>query len=39
WYGGVRAEDAEEIVESHLRPGEPVKRLLIPAAPKGLSLM
>ena len=39
WYGGVRAEDAEEIVQSHLERGEPVKRLLIPEAPKGLSLM
>ena len=39
WYGGVRPEDAEEIVQSHLLGGEPVKRLLIPEAPKGLSLM
>jgi (2Fe-2S) ferredoxin len=39
WYGGVRPEDAEEIVESHLAGGKPVARLLIPEAPKGLSLM
>ena len=30
WYGGVRPEDAEEIVEKHLENGEPVERLLIP---------
>ncbi|MEK6712486.1 MAG: (2Fe-2S) ferredoxin domain-containing protein [Nitrospinota bacterium] len=39
WYGGVRAEDAEEIVEAHLGRGEPVRRLLIPEAPVGLALM
>lgn len=38
WYGGVRLEDAEEIVHTHLGCGEPVERLLIPEAPKGLSL-
>ncbi len=38
WYGGVRPEDAEEIVESHLSQGRPVERLRIPEAPSGLSL-
>ncbi len=38
WYGGVRIEDAEEIVESHLVKGEPVEWLLLPEAPEGLSL-
>lgn len=38
WYGGVRIEDAEEIVERHLERGEIVDRLLIPDAPGGLSL-
>ena len=27
WYGGVRAEDVPEIVESHLIGGRPVERL------------
>ncbi len=27
WYGGVRVEDVEEIVESHLVGGHPVARL------------
>ena len=38
WYGGVRLEDAEEIVEKHLENGEPVERLLIPEEMSGLSL-
>lgn len=38
WYGGVRAEDAEDIVEKHLENGESVERLLMPEAPSGLSL-
>lgn len=38
WYGGVRPEDAEEIVEKHLENGEPVERLLIPEEMSGLSL-
>src|SRR3954464_10151236 len=29
WYGGVRKEDLEEIVESHVIGGEPVPRLVI----------
>lgn len=28
WYAGVRPEDVEEIVNSHLREGTPVKRLV-----------
>ena len=39
WYGGVRIEDAEEIVDSHLDKGVPVERLILPDAPEGLSLM
>ncbi|MDA0999391.1 MAG: (2Fe-2S) ferredoxin domain-containing protein [bacterium] len=39
WYGGVRAEDVEEIIERHLEGGEIVERLLIPEAPQGLSLL
>ncbi len=39
WYEGVRVEDAEEIVDSHLGRGEPVERLRKPDAPKGFSLM
>ena len=38
WYGGVRPEDAEDIVEKHLENGEPVERLLIPEGLSGLSL-
>ena len=30
WYGFVRAEDAEEIVEKHLVGGKPVERLVLP---------
>jgi len=29
WYGGVRPEDAEEIVEQHVVHGHPVQRLLM----------
>ncbi len=39
WYEGVRVEDAEEIVDSHLDRGEPVARLLKPEAPTGFSMM
>ena len=38
WYGGVRPEDAEDIVEKHLGNGEPVERLLISEGLSGLSL-
>jgi len=30
WYGEIKPEDAEEIVESHLVKGQPVTRLVIP---------
>lgn len=30
WYGPVKPQDVEEIVQSHLVQGTPVKRLLIP---------
>ena len=30
WYGGVTVQDVEEIVETHLIGGRPVRRLLIP---------
>ncbi|MFP6867836.1 MAG: (2Fe-2S) ferredoxin domain-containing protein [Nitrospinota bacterium] len=39
WYEGVRVEDAEEIVDSHLDRGEPVAKLLIPDAPTGFSML
>lgn len=29
WYGGVRKEDLDEIVESHILGGQPVRRLMI----------
>jgi len=29
WYGGVRKEDLDEIVESHIIGGHPVRRLMI----------
>jgi Ferredoxin len=29
WYGGVRKEDLDEIVDSHITGGEPVRRLMI----------
>ena len=30
WYQGVQADDVEEIVESHIKGGRPVERLLLP---------
>ena len=30
WYGGVRVEDIDEIIEKHIVGGEPVERLRIP---------
>jgi (2Fe-2S) ferredoxin len=30
WYGGVRPEDVDEIIESHILGGRPVERLVIP---------
>lgn len=33
WYAGVKVEDAEEILERHLREGEPVARLAMPDIP------
>jgi (2Fe-2S) ferredoxin len=30
WYGNVQPEDVDEIIESHLVHGRPVRRLLIP---------
>jgi (2Fe-2S) ferredoxin len=30
WYGRVRMEDVEEIVESHILHGQPVERLILP---------
>lgn len=30
WYGGVTADDVEEIVDSHILEGRPVERLLLP---------
>lgn len=30
WYGTVRVEDVEEIIESHIVGGKPVERLMIP---------
>jgi (2Fe-2S) ferredoxin len=33
WYAGVRSEDVEEILASHLRAGRPVERLLMPDIP------
>ena len=30
WYGGVRPEDVDEIVTSHVLGGKPVERLIIP---------
>ena len=32
WYGGVRPEDVEEIISSHIVGGVPVARLVIPDA-------
>ncbi len=31
WYGGVKPEDVDEIIESHIVGGKPVARLEIPA--------
>jgi (2Fe-2S) ferredoxin len=33
WYAGVRLDDLPEIVQSHLRGGEPVERLYMPDIP------
>ncbi len=30
WYGGVRPEDVDEIIESHIVAGRPVERLRLP---------
>ncbi len=30
WYGGVRPEDVDEIIDKHLLGGEPVQRLVLP---------
>ena len=30
WYGGVTAEDVDEIIERHVLGGQPVERLVIP---------
>ena len=32
WYGGVKPEDVDEIIESHIVQGRPVERLIIPDA-------
>jgi len=32
WYGQVRPEDVDEIIESHIVGGRPVQRLVIPDA-------
>ncbi len=29
WYGGVRATDLDEIIDSHLLEGKPVERLML----------
>jgi len=34
WYGGVKVEDVQEIVEQHLVNGRPVERLMIPFSRK-----
>jgi len=36
WYGGLQPEDVEEIVDSHLIGGKPVKRLRLSDKPRGL---
>jgi (2Fe-2S) ferredoxin len=33
WYSGVRFEDLDELVRSHLEGGQPVARLLMPEIP------
>jgi len=30
WYGGVTPADVDEIIDSHIVGGQPVKRLVIP---------
>jgi (2Fe-2S) ferredoxin len=30
WYGGVKVEDVQEIIEEHIIGGRPVERLMIP---------
>jgi (2Fe-2S) ferredoxin len=30
WYGGVKPEDVDEIIESHVVGGKPLERLVIP---------
>jgi (2Fe-2S) ferredoxin len=30
WYGGVKPSDVDEIIERHIKGGEPVQRLVIP---------
>ena len=30
WYGHVKPEDVDEIIESHILGGQPVQRLIIP---------
>ncbi|MGA2422204.1 MAG: ferredoxin [Candidatus Acidiferrum sp.] len=32
WYGQVRPEDVDEIIDAHIIGGQPVKRLVIPDA-------
>ena len=32
WYGGVKPEDVDEIIDSHILGGRPVERLRIPDA-------
>jgi (2Fe-2S) ferredoxin len=32
WYGSVRPEDVDEIIDSHIIGGQPVERLIIPDA-------
>jgi (2Fe-2S) ferredoxin len=32
WYGSVKPEDVDEIIESHIVGGRPVERLIIPDA-------
>lgn len=35
WYGGVKVEDVDEIIDEHLLNGRPVERLRMPLKPKG----
>jgi (2Fe-2S) ferredoxin len=32
WYGSVKPEDVDEIIETHIVGGQPVARLVIPDA-------